>query len=138
MKVKKNTNKVSELFIQHINDIMDKLKTRKQPCHWMGDYNINLFSAERHIQTSNFVDLMYSNSFFPLINKPTRVTARSATLIDNIFANKPNLECSFQCILVTDISDHLPIIFIDCNKHQQNSCEFISRRSMSTKVERCI
>ena len=31
--------------------------------------------------------LMYSNGFYPLISKPTRITSHSATLIDNIFSN---------------------------------------------------
>ena len=30
---------------------------------------------------------MYSNSFYPFISKPTRITSHSATLIDKIFSN---------------------------------------------------
>ena len=51
----------------------------------MGDYNINLLNVHTHIPTADFIDIMYSYSFFPIITKPTRVTGNTATLIDNIF-----------------------------------------------------
>ena len=37
--------------------------------------------------TSQFLDGMYSNVFFPLITCPSRITSHTATLIDNIFVN---------------------------------------------------
>ena len=49
----------------------------------MGDY-INLLNYESHDLTANFVDTMYSYSYLPLINRPTRVTQQSALLIDSI------------------------------------------------------
>ena len=57
---------------------------------------------------------MSSNSFLPLITRPTRVTANSATLIDNIFTN--HFDCSLQSsegIFVTDITDHYPVFHIN-------------------------
>ena len=51
----------------------------------MGDLNIDLFKTAEHRQTSIFLNIMYSHSFFPLITKLTRVTGNSATLIDHIF-----------------------------------------------------
>lgn len=58
---------------------------------------------------------MLSNSYIPVISKPTRVTETSATLIDHIWVN--NLELSEQPkfksgIVVDDISDHLPVFLI--------------------------
>ena len=47
--------------------------------------------------------------FVPLIDKPTRITAHSATLIDNIFTNNLSDKAP-NCILVNDLSDHLPIL----------------------------
>ena len=59
---------------------------------------------------------MYSNGFLPLINKPTRITNDTATIIDHIFKNDID-RCSniFNGILINDISDHLPI-FVVCNQ----------------------
>ena len=53
----------------------------------MGDYDINIMNYETHSLTGEFVDVMSSNAFMPLITRPTRVTATSANLIDNIFTN---------------------------------------------------
>ena len=52
----------------------------------MGDFNINL-NCNIDKNTSNYVDILYSHAFFPTINSPTRITANSKTLIDNIFYN---------------------------------------------------
>ena len=53
----------------------------------MGDYNINLLNSDTHNPTRSFLDTMYSNMLYPLITRPTRLTANSATLIENIFTN---------------------------------------------------
>ena len=80
----------------------------------MGDYNIDLFNSETHDLTNAFVDVMYCNEFLPLISRPTRITNRSATLIDSISTNNhDNLNCSLSGILVADVSDHFPIFHIN-------------------------
>ena len=54
---------------------------------------------------------MYANYLVPLINRPTRITRESSTLIDNIFSNNYNvIDYQVNGILKTDISDHY-IIF---------------------------
>ena len=54
------------------------------------------------------MDLLYSNGYFPLINRPTRVTENSGTLIDNIFTSEISVGIK-SGILINDITDHLPI-----------------------------
>ena len=49
---------------------------------------------------------MFSYSYLPFINTPTRVTGHSKTLIDNIFYNKPMLNITAGNIS-SAISDHL-------------------------------
>ena len=57
---------------------------------------------------NSFVNQLFSNGYYPLITKPTRITASSKTLIDNIYTNE--LCFPVVCgILLNDISDHLPI-----------------------------
>ena len=76
----------------------------------LGDYNIDLLKTECHRPTSDFVEILFSNSLFPLITKPTRITNETATIIDNIFTNDfSNKFHNFQGILYSDISDHFPI-----------------------------
>ena len=53
---------------------------------------------------------MFSLGYKPLINKPTRITAYSSTLFDNIFTS--DLDFKHKSGIV--ISDHLPII-TSCN-----------------------
>ena len=78
----------------------------------MGDFNLNLTNYQSHNLTGEFLDMMYFNTFFPLITRPTRITSHSATLIDNIFQN--SLETNLlSSLLFTDISDHLPNLFYD-------------------------
>ena len=98
------------LFVALITDMLAVIKTERKTCYIMGDFNINLINATNHIPTSEFLEVMYSHAFTPLITKPTRITSSTATLIDNIFTNRA---CnSFHGILLTDISDHLPIFCI--------------------------
>ena len=79
----------------------------------MGDYNIDLLNSEKYDLTNEFVDVLYCNEFLPLISRPTRITSKSATLIDNIFINNhEDLNCSLNGILMADISDHFPVFHI--------------------------
>ena len=114
-----------EIFNDRIADILNTAEKEQKICYFMGDLNIDLFKTEEHRQTSNFLDIMYSHSLFPLITKPTRVTGNSATLIDHIFTN--NFETNVthtQGILCTSISDHYAVFHIAGNMYVgQSSCE---------------
>jgi hypothetical protein len=80
---------------------------------------LNLLNYDSHQRTGEFLDIMYSNMFFPLITRPTRITSNSATLIDNIFTNNQDTY-SFSGLLFTDISDHLPIFGYFCDQSVEN------------------
>ena len=68
----------------------------------------NILNSHSHQPTNEFINLMTSNSLYPLISKPTRITSSTATLIDNIFTN--NLELNMNSgILYTGLSDHSPV-----------------------------
>ena len=109
-------------FIEILNDILAEIS--HMPCYIMGDYNIDLLKHECHPPTERFLDTMYSNSLLPMIFKPTRETETTATLIDNIFTNKYNVnDTIFQGILVTDISDHY-IIFHISDKYCPELAEY--------------
>ena len=100
-------------FTEHVSKIMEKLTAHNRPCYLQGDYNIDLFKHNVHIPTSEFLDTMFSNSFMPLINKPTRETSTAATIIDNIFTNQfRGDKNTFTGILTTDIFYHHPIFHI--------------------------
>ena len=71
-------------FNEKINCIMDVIKREYKSCYMMSEYNINIMNYETHSLTGECVDVMSSNASMPLITRPTRVIAISATLIDNI------------------------------------------------------
>ena len=101
------------IFGEELNTICTRIKPTRKICHMIGDYNINHLNAESHPPTQDFLNCMYSNSLFPVITKPTRVTTSSATLIDNLFTNAIANAQSFTGILYAHVSDHFPIFYID-------------------------
>ena len=62
----------------------------------MGDFNVNLLNTDTHVLSNDFLNLIYSHAFIPLITKPTRISKSSATLIDNIFSNDINNDVLFN------------------------------------------
>ena len=73
----------------------------------LGDFNINLLNCNSNCGSSSFLDLLGSCQILPFITLPTRITAQSSTLIDNIFAS-PSPYSSISGNLTTTFSDHLP------------------------------
>ena len=71
----------------------------------MGDFNIDL--AQENDSSLTFRNMLLSNSFYNTIDKPTWITSRSVSLIDNIFSNI-HRDTLHSGILYSDISDHLP------------------------------
>ena len=80
--------------------------------------------------SSRFCEQLFTSSFFPLINRPSRITQHTATLIDNIFTNDLELiDSSVNGLIFSDISDHLPIFLIAClssnnNDHKTGNSHF--------------
>ena len=122
-----------EDFMNSMSTLLENLSRLNRTVYIMGDFNINLINANNNNITSEFVDLMFSYSFSPLINKPTRVTSTSATLIDNIFCNNINNSQLVNGIMYTDISDHFPIFTIIINENPTHKTVRRTRRIYSEK-----
>ena len=98
-------------FNSTLSTILPKLNSLKNPCFVLGDFNINLINSQTHSLTNDFLTTLIQHTFYPTINKPTRITRTSASLIDNIFtSHHPNN--SLNGIVITDISDHYPVFHI--------------------------
>ena len=67
----------------------------------------NKINFQHHQTTGEFLDGLYSNMFFPMITRPSRITCHTVTLIYNIFLND-FFDRSRSGLLISDISDHLP------------------------------
>ena len=75
---------------------------------------------------------MSSNVFLPLITHSSRVTATSATLIDNIFTNDiGDINDSVQGLFITDISDHFPVFHIARQMEIKEKDTYIFKRLYS-------
>ena len=55
------------------------------------------------------MNLIYQNGMIPIINKPTRVTKKSATAIDHIITNSFVENTFKKAIIKSGVSDHFPI-----------------------------
>ena len=119
-------------FISELNSLIGKISRDNKNCYIMGDFNLDLLNHSSHQFTNEFLDIMYANSFSPLMTLPTRLTSHSATLIDNIFTN--NLEkYAFSGLILSDISDHLPIFTIaHDNDLKADEASYIVIRDKST------
>ena len=60
---------------------------------------------------TDYVDMLHSLSCKLLIDKPTRITKHSTTVIDHIYTN--DVKSSIvSCKIIDDLSDHLPLFAI--------------------------
>ena len=78
--------------------------------NFIRDFKLNCLEFHQSSEIRQFFNNMFEKGVIPLINRPTRVTTSSATLIDNIFTN-----CVFDTslkkgIIKTSISDHFTML----------------------------
>ncbi len=98
-------------FIEHLSTTINKINQEKLPSFICGDLNINLLNCSTHSDTNDYLNTFYAASFYPLIDKPTRVTTKSYSLIDHIFTNVLDSKIT-PGVLFNDITDHFPIFMI--------------------------
>ena len=119
------------------NDMMttsfNKRQHENKYLYITGDFNVTtLFHVKGGLSTQQFKNIFSSNYCFPFINKPTRVTDHSASLIDNIYSNIPSQNC-FSGILKISISDHYGIFCIDNDCNLNSDKAQIVKRSFTLK-----
>lgn len=98
----------TDVFIDKLNALLDNLNQNHQNFVILGDININLLLSDKNQKVTNYVNMLTNNATIPLITSPTRVTRKSATLIDHILTNSSKLRMT-PSIIEYDISDHFPI-----------------------------
>ena len=119
-----------DMFIYTINSIFSDSKYNSS-LFVCGDFNIDLLKNGEHVGTTKFIDAMYSIGLYPLIDKPSRITQYSATLIDNIFTNELTNQI-ISGLLINDISDHLPIFSLTRSSPKRlNSLKYKTIRKSS-------
>ena len=84
----KHHNITEKQFIDSLIPVIQKIRRENKKCFLAGDFNINLLNINSNHDSNLFFEETTGNGFMPLITLPTRITARSKTLIDNIFYNE--------------------------------------------------
>jgi hypothetical protein len=121
-----------------MNELQHLLSNENKDAYVMGDMNIDLLKFSTHGKTCEYLENIFSNSFLPLITKPTRISDNSATLIDHIYAKKQELIVT-SGIIVSDVSDHFGIFAIIKqklnNEHTHISPPALSRSFSDLNIE---
>ena len=96
-------------FLRDYKELVQTLKQEKDKEIVLGmDHNMDLLKASKHANTQDFLD--YNIDLLPVIIKPTRITKNSATLIDSIFISRRLQQEFSSCLIISDLSDHLPAV----------------------------
>ena len=109
-------NSKIEPFENFLKILFNKNKNSNNNYH-IADFNLNLLDHDKNKKVRDFLNLIYQNGMILTINKPSRVTKKTATAIDHIITNS-FVENTFKtAIIKTDVSDHFPIcIFFSFDK----------------------
>ena len=94
-----------ERFQQCFDESIEKYTASDKEISILGDFNIDLLKAQNSNYSQDFLVSLQSCYLIPTVDKPTRVRSTSATLIDNIFVNIPEMGLVSGNI-ISDISDH--------------------------------
>ncbi len=103
--------KAPSATFDYIQDILKTLIFRDKALFILGDFNDNLLAKD-----NKMTKIMKICKLTQLVNKPTRVTHTSSTLLDLVITNKPNnvLSCD---VVPHEIADHdLTSIIVDIRK----------------------
>ena len=93
-----------------------------------GDFNIDIFKHNNNKHIKDFIDNIYQFGYHPLINKCTRITYTSKSIIDNIYTNNNNIPF-INGLLMSDVSDHLLIIVLYKNHVNINNNKTKNKRT---------
>ena len=114
----KGDNDILSMFLKHV---FEKSAAEKKPYYLLGDLNINCLEYFENEKVSTFHNSLFEYGAIALINKPTRVGKKSATIIDNVITTNIFHESLKKSITKFNLSDHLPIFYsISTSKSLQN------------------
>ena len=107
-------------FINFIESELQPMNSNSSDLYVCGDLNLDLLKINGSDSSNSiFYNTMSSLSLLPVISKPTRITADTSTIIDNVFTN---IFLRFTSgILTSDTSDHLPIFLTYSEYYSENT-----------------
>ena len=99
------------LFFNSLNNILSIINEEHKLCYILGDFNLDLLKSDTQAPVADLIATCYSKLMFNTINKPTRVTSTTATIIDHIWTNNAFSNIK-NGIVYSKISDHFPVFSI--------------------------
>ena len=123
-----------ELFHNILKKQLEQLNTKGHEMLPLGGLNENLLKYNEDKQTAEYLDMLLTLGFLPIITRPTRITDHTATLIDHIYTKSPEkLIKSGLCLII--ISDHLPVFCTMANTLPANDfLETLGMKMAFTKI----
>ena len=100
-----------------LENVFKKANTENKLCFVAGDFNLNCLDYNKNLEIRTFYNRIFAHGCIPLITKPTRVTSKTVSLIDNIFTNfifDTSLKLK-KGIIKSDVSDHFPVFVSLCS-----------------------
>ena len=126
-------------FITRYENLITKIKNEKKDIIIGTDQNLDFLKVHQHSNTAKFLDVNLTNELLPTITKPTRITHRSCTLIDNIYVSGKIANNMESKIISSDISDHLPcltVVNINRKKESNEPMKITGRKLNETNIAR--
>jgi len=91
-------------WLSEFSDFMETCFLEQKGCIVLGDFNFDILKPVGSSRV--WLELMESFNYSQLVDKPTRISQHSSTLIDHIFSNAPN-NSSVISVPQYSISDQL-------------------------------
>ena len=123
------------IFFDNKKVLINKFKGQEKQIFLARDVDINSLDYSRNTIVRDFFDIAFQKSIFPVINRPTRVTKTSATIIDHILTNSIIDSLLHSGIVKTDISDHFAVFcLLKTNFEQSNIKNIIVKRGINEAI----
>ena len=107
--------KASVTTFEYIQDVLRLIIMKNKTFFVLGDFNDNLLVSDSKVSK-----VINSNKLTQIIDKPTRVTATSSTLLDLAITNKPDTVLSHD-VVPQEVADHdLISITVDIRKPKRS------------------
>ena len=130
---------MTEPFERFLKEILKKTKNNLKHFHIAGNFNLNILDHDKCSKVRNFLNLLNENGMITTINKPTRVTRKTATSIDHILTNQL-INVNFKtAIFKTDLSDHFSgcIIISLTEKLVEKKYTYVYKRVITEDATEC-
>ncbi len=116
------SNEKLEQFFDIFSNLMNLLSELNVPTFVCGDINLNLFETTCSTSAATrFVDIMTFNGYLNTTLRATRITPQTFSLIDVFFMKNYCANHSKSFVVLSDISDHYPILNIFKTKLKKTS-----------------